>query len=1026
MRALQATKTIPKVLALAFAAAAILVMPAPASAAPGDIEIFRMEAEPIVPGALNQQLLQAGAHPNFRIFFSMCDNPPPRTPTTPGFPGPDFGCTDKSASDLKDFTLRLPPGLLGAPTAVPPCPTHLWLAGLCDPASIVGFSFVRSAGETSAALFPTDVNTPLYNVQTLGLEPARLGTAAETPSTPPGPFPVLVTLRTASDFGIDSTVMNVPTLLGGATAKVWQIDTLLCARAPCRQVGPDALFNQYSGFYPTRRPIPVILPPPSASKPFFVNPTSCKPASVTIEARSWQAPENIISKTSAPFTPNGCENVPFEPTVNVTPDTTQAGAPSGYSVEIQYPDYADDPIWQSQLKDAEVTLPDGVSLAPAGGAGLEACSLEEFGFGNDRPVRCPNGSQIGDITVETPALANSLQGKAFFGPTTAPGRPTPDKPWKLFLLIEGSGLRVKLPPGDVTVSDTGQITTTFRNQPEVPFTRFVLHTRGGPNAVLANPSTCQDHFGSVTLTGHSGAVRSLTPTVTPTGCASPQPFQPTVDEASASPTQAGAFSRSHLVMSRPDGHQLLKRFNLSLPAGAAGSLANVPLCPKDRAAVGDCNPEHKVGHVRTTVGTADGLLTTSGSIFIGEPLEAGDAASFVAVVPAKVGPIDLGKVVAVNRVRLRPSDTGVDVFASDLPTLLEGVPLAIRKIEITVDRENFFFNPTGCDTRQFNATFFSDQGATANAGVSLAATGCDAIPFNPKLRLVAGDTGLTEKDSHPPLSAIVTQQPGEANIAKARVVLPDIIRPNVPQIQKPGALCNDAQLAARNCPPLSLIGSANVITPALPFPLSGPVYIVLKAGSPLPNLAIFLRGGGLEVVLSAGNGFEGIKILNTFDAVPDVPQSRFELRVNGGSNGILNAFSDLCDTRPLPTFDARFTGHNGKVASSKPQLETEGCDEVGTLGASISSSSVRVSKKRVAKIRVRCRQEERCRGRLSLRGIGNKSFSIRGGKRKTVKVKLSRKDFRALRRRKRMRVRATTTVGEERTRRTITLRPPRR
>jgi hypothetical protein len=734
----------------------------------------------------------------------------------------------------------------------------------------------------------------------------------------------------------------------------------------------------------------------------------------------------VATRQSDPFTPTGCDSVPFEPNVSFTPDTPQAGAPSGYSVEIAYPNYATAPIWQSQLKDAEVTLPDGVSLAPAGGAGLEACDFDEFGFGNDAPVRCPDASQIGDLTVETPALPNELHGRAFFGPTAAPGRPTPDNPWKLFLLIEGNGLRIKLPPGDVTVSESGQVTTVFKNQPEVPFTRFVLHTRGGSNAVLANPSNCDQHAGAVTLRGWSGAVRTLSPTVTPTGCESPQPFQPTVDEASASPTQAGAFSVSHLVMSRPDGHQLLKRFNLSLPPGAAGSLANVPLCPKDRAAVGDCNPEHKVGTVRTTVGTGDGLLATSGSIYIGEPLAAGDAASFVAVVPAKVGPIDLGKVVAVNRVQLRPSDTGVDVFASDLPTLLEGVPLAIRKIEITVDRENFFFNPTGCDTRQFNATFFSDQGATANAGVSLAATGCDRVPFKPRLRLIAGDTGLTKKDSHPPLAAIVTQSPGEANIAKARVVLPDIIRPNVPQIQKPGALCNDSQLAARACPPLSLIGSANVITPALPFPLSGPVYIVLKAGSPLPNLAIFLRGGGLEVVLSAGNGFEGIKILNTFDAVPDVPQSRFELRVNGGSNGILNAFSDLCDTDPLPTFDARFTGHNGKVATSKPRLETDGCVGAASVGASIASSSVRVSKRGVASIRLRCRQTERCKGRLSLRKMGSKSFSIRGGKRKTVKIKLSRKNFRALRRRKRMKVRATAKVGDQRTRRTITLRAPRR
>ena len=583
------------------------------------------------------------------------------------------------------------------------------------------------------------------------------------------------------------------------------------------------------------------------------------------------------------------------------------------SVALEYPEYSNDPIWQAQLKDADVTLPEGVVLGPAGGIGLEQCSNEQFGRGNNDPVTCPPGSQIGDITVESPALPTAIQGKAFFGPVTTPGRPTASNPWKLFLLLEGHGLRIKLPPGDVTVGENGQVRTVFRNNPEVPFTRFVLRTRGGSTAILTNPRDCGEHFGESVLTGHNGAVKTDPNSVNITGCQEPKPFQPSVEDASAIPTQAGANSVSHLLMTRPDGHQMLTGLTLALPPGAVGNIANAPLCPAATVAALESNPglncpaSSKVGNIKTTVGSGDALLTVPGSVYIGEAVHAGDAASFVIVIPAKVGPIDLGRVVLVNRAQLRPSDTGVNVVSPPIPTSLGGIPLPVRRIEITVDKENFFVNPTGCDTRNFVATF-QGESSTASSTYAATAQGCNELPFAPKLRMIAGRDGATNEGVHPPLKAIVTQAPGEANIARARVVVPDILRPNVPFFQKPGALCTDAQLAARACPALSQVGTASVITPVLPFKLSGPVYIVLPTGSPLPNLAVLLRGNGLEVMLSAKNGFTGIKILNTFDGLPDVPQARFELNINGGPNGILNAFSDLCTTKPLPIVDATLHG----------------------------------------------------------------------------------------------------------------------
>jgi hypothetical protein len=1042
-------------------------------------------------------LTQAGGHPNMRLFMRFCDPDP--------FADRIFaidvlhGCSSEQNKSqrfrqLKDFKISLPPGSLGNPTALAVCPTFLWLASACPPESQLGASLSQTITETLPAK-PVAVQTPVFNVQTLGLEPARLGTNI-LPSTPPTALPVFVTLRTDGDFGIDSAVLNIPKALGGPEANVQSVDNVLCAQAPCQATNT---FNPSS-----------VQPLDAATaKPFFVNPTSCdKPMTATLTVDSWGHPETLVSATSQYFgfggqqagfprdavTPTGCDtNVPFSPTVEVNPtkpgptgdavvdNSSKAGASSGYRVSIKYQQkdnqcdpavtkcvtYENDTIWQAALKNAFVTLPRGITLAAGGGAGLQSCTAEEFGVDlsttpvkqtND-PAQCPEASQIGTLRVVTPVLPDPLQGKAFFGPTSAPGRPTAASPWKLFFLIEGAGLRIKL-VGDVTLcagdgnpvaecKEDGQVRNVFLNQPEVPFSTFQVDLRGGPNAILQNPRNCDANEGAVRLEGYNGGVAPSTPSVTPTTNCN-QAFAPVLEEASAKPEQAGAMSTSHLVFSRPDDNELLAGLKLSLPPGATGSLAASPQCSKEVVLklqsdpTANCPDSTKVGIIRTTVGSDEGNLVTSGSLYIGEAVRPGDAASFVIVVPAKVGPIDLGRVIVINNVVLRPKDIGVDVISGPIPTILEGIPLPVKRIEIAVDRDNFFLNPTGCDKRTFTATFTSDKGSVSNSSVQLDAKGCERLGFAPRLRLIAGAKGATATNAKVPLKAIVTQNSSESNISTARVVIPDLIRPNVPALQRPGGLCNDAQLAARACPASSQIGTSSVVTPLLPFTLSGPVYIVLKAGSPLPNLAIFLRGGGFEVPLSANNGFQGIKILNTFPSLPDVAQSRFELTVKGGPNGILLAHSNLCTTRPLPAIDATFTGHNGKTFSEKPKLEVNGCQDVGQSGTvSIAKKSVKVTKKGIAPIKLRCAPGKACKGRLSMRSatalrsvfaskarkvkLGSKSFSIAAGKTKTVKVKLTKTGKRVVFKYGRVAARLTLKpAGKKARHSSVTLRAPRR
>jgi hypothetical protein len=982
-----------------------------------------------------------------------------------------WGCNGRELSTntfLKDFVLSLPPGLLGNPTAITtPCPVALFIISSCPETAVVGNS-IGLGTYTGGSDQPIPAPTRLYVVDTIGPEPARLGTQV-LPGDPPGPLPVLVNLRTSGqhgDFGVDSVVDTLPTQLGGQIAKIFTITTNLCPAAPCN--------------FSTLAPLP-------GAKPFAVNPTSCKLATTRMLARPWDLgatntqgpPPGPPSHAESSFIPTGCNNVPFgedvyppiDPArpsldVTVTPVSKTAGEPTSTEVAIQYPDYASDAIWQSALKDAEVILPEGTTLAAGGGAGLESCPEAKIKLHTDDPVECPEGSRIGKVVVTSPALKDPLPGKAYLSiPPGNSAAPTEAKPWKLFIILEGQGVRVKL-EGTVALIDNPAtpdpndrlIKNVFKDNPETPVSTFKLTTKG-PDAAdadnrgaaaLANPNTCGIHKGDVKLYGYKNLGWSSTDPADPSGQQtdthaflplSPEvnitgncdrPFAPQVTAADAKPEDAGANSVSHLHIHRDDNNQNISRLTFSLPPGALGSLAAAPKCPAADAVVGNCSDETKVGIIRNTVGYGTSNLTVSGSLYIGEALQPGDAASFIIVVPAQVGPIDLGKVVVANRVKLRESDTGVDVISGEIPTTLQGIPLPIQDIDIVVNRENFFLNPTGCETRLFTATFTSDQGASATSSFPAQAKNCDQQRFAPKLRMIAGSKGFTKVGAFAPLKAIVTQTDGEAAIKSARVVVPDILRPNVPRFQKLANLCDGDQLAAHACPASSTIGSARVRTPVLPFELSGPVFAVLERGAPLPKLGVFLRGGGFEIVLVATNGFQGIKILNVFGSLPDTPQSYFELNINAGPTGALIAHDDLCTTNPLPVVEATFTSQGGKVFSEKPLLENNGCNEASVASLSIRGKRIRVSRKGVAKIKLRCaKRGPTCKGRLSFaKGYGKKSFSIKSNKTGTVKVKLTKKGKRAVFRAKRNKgKKVRTTVSGSSLRKasaTITLLPPKK
>ena len=202
--------------------------------------------------------------------------------------------------------------------------------------------------------------------------------------------------------------------------------------------------------------------------PFLSNPTACAadPLPAIMSVTSWQNPGVTVSQDSVlgPFT--NCAEVPFEPAIAVRSDSASAGAPASYTTELTVPQSVNpDDVATAHLKKAVVTFPAGVVVSASAANGQQACSDGQIGIGSVAAPTCPDASKIGTVSVETPLLAAPLTGSVYLG------EQRPDQLLRLFLVARGSGVMVKLPGIATPDPETGQLTVTFDNNPQLPFSK---------------------------------------------------------------------------------------------------------------------------------------------------------------------------------------------------------------------------------------------------------------------------------------------------------------------------------------------------------------------------------------------------------------------------------------------------------------------------------------------------------------------------------------------------------------------------
>ena len=849
---------------------------------PGTVQADLFDAA--FPGGAPER--QADSHP-FEARIDLALDETLKTDTTTS---PVTRYTDP-AEHLESLETKLPAGLIGNPQATPRCPGSLLTGpqalGNCPSNTQVGS--VDLILQNGKALYGANTTTdvPVYN-----MVPPPGAVAALAFAYFSEPVWIVISLDPADHYAVLATIEHTTEelIVRSAHMTLWGVPA---------DPAHDALrFDPASGMFGT---------PFSGApiKPFLTLPSTCGvPGQIELRGSSWDHPDTFTPwQPGAAATMTGCDDsrFAFAPTIGVQPVQHTPSTPTGLDIDLSVPQkddtvanasdlYAqsgrDVAIPTPPLRDATVVLPAGMSVSPSSADGLGACTPSQIGLGTNDDPSCPDASKLGTVEIDTPLLPDPLTGSIYLASQS-------DNPFgsllALYIVANGSGVIVKL-PGEVSPDPvTGQLTTTFGDNPPIPFSEMRLHFFDGPRAALVTPPTC----GTMTATGEFSAWNLQLPAATASdtftidgACA--KGFAPSFTAGTERPS-AGKDSPLVTRFARSDADQELSTIDVALPPGLLGHIKDVPLCADAAANGGQCGAGSRIGSVTVAAGAgSDPFYITNGQAFMTGPYK-GAPFGLSIVVPAKAGPLDLGDVVVRAQVQIDRTTAALRIVSDPMPRILDGIPLQVRLVDVTVDRPGFTFNPTSCARMSASATLVSTAGATSTSSVPFQADGCAKLPFDPQLSFTVGARHHTGGGATTPLTAAVRMTPGQANLAGVKVALPTTINARLPVISH---ACTLAEFHAGNCA-RAKAGTAVAVTPLLRDPLRGGVYFV-KNGKPLPDMMVALRGQ-VSVDLDARVSIPGGTHLATdFATVPDVPISSFVLRLVSGSHGPLGVARDLC------------------------------------------------------------------------------------------------------------------------------------
>jgi hypothetical protein len=577
-----------------------------------------------------------------------------------------------------------------------------------------------------------------------------------------------------------------------------------------------------------------------------------------------------------------------------------------------------------------VRLPEGFSVNPDAADGQTSCSDQQAEFGTELRSHCPDTAKIGTMQVITPALNGPLNGSLYIG------EPLPGNQYRLFMLFDGFGIHAKIAPKIVPDPQTGQLTFEVKDLPQVPFEEFDLHLFASDRGLIATPTQCRIYQTEAEFFpwNDKAAPQTSTPNISvsagPNGRECPgqvRPFNPRLVAGTSTPV-AGAFSAFTLKLDRDDGDQFLGDLNFVMPPGLTGSLRGIHYCPDSSIANAAQNPgrterdfpscpaNSEIGTTNVAAGPGSHPFHAVGKMYLAGPFK-GAPLSVVAVTPALAGPYDYGTVVVRVAINVDPTDAHVIATSDTVPSIIGGIPIRMRSIQVNIDKPNFMINPTNCAPSKVDSQGIGDQGTVTDFNSYFQAVNCATLPFKPniKMKQLGGKKG-TRRTVNPGLQLDLRTRPGDANVKSVTVTLPSAFEIDQRHL---GNICSEKELTEKECAGRTPIGKATTTTPLLEQPLTGPVYAVSGSGG-LPRLAFILNGQVDLVPRADTTTVKGGRLQTTAPVVPDAPIGHFALTVFGGKKGYLVNTRDLCVNKPVVRVG--FTGQNGKTENQKVTVKT--------------------------------------------------------------------------------------------------------
>lgn len=874
----------------------------------------------------------------------------------------------------KDLYFNWPPGLIGNPRSFPQCTDAQFYAGtdsgranLCPAQSAVGVATVIVNEPSTAEV--ADLTVPLFNMRPRKGEPARFGFNVISANSP---VVIDTAVRTGGDYGVTVQTQNIT-----------QTAAFLASEVTVWGVPGDPRHNRQRGWScleESRGGTPEGLLPCSAtettegsSNPAFLSlPTACTgPMASTVLGDSWAAPLPpsafpTFASASLPAL-SGCNRLPFDPSLTVSPDKSSAATPSGLSVNLHVPQAeTSNPngLAEAAVKDITVALPEGLAVNPSSADGLAACSegLAGFtGFSQFVPPNqsatftetapaalqqgidfCSDASKVGTVKIKTPILENPLEGGVYlasqnqnpFGSLIA-----------LYVIAEDptSGVVVKL-TGETELTSGGQIITHFKNSPQAPFEDAELHFFEGERAPLATPAHCGQYTTTSSIapwSGNPAATPSSSFSITsgPGGSPCPGqalPFAPSL-QAGTSGLSAGSYAPLSTTITRGDGQQALKSVQVHTPAGLAGILSGVALCSEADANAGSCPASSQIGQSTVAAGFGGSpVVIPGGKVYLTEHYE-GAPFGLSITEPAKAGPFDLEHdtaspanqpacdcIVVRAKIEVDPHTAELTVTTDQIPSVIDNIAVQVKKVNVTIDRPGFTFNPTSCNPLQITASVAGYEGASQLLSSPFQAANCQNLKFAPKFSASVSSHVTKANGVSADFKVTYPQSPlgTYANLAKAKVSLPKQLPSRLTTLNKACIAATFDQDPAK-CPKESVVGQAKVLTPVLPVPLEGPAYFVSHGNEAFPDLTIVLKGYGVTVDLIGSTNIKNGVTTSTFKATPDVPFSSFELKLPEQKFSALTANANLCASKmSMPT---ELTSQAGAVLRVSTPVTVTGC-----------------------------------------------------------------------------------------------------